>query len=586
MNALLKLKKEKVISTRHMILCVVKMIVSAGYPLINIIIPTMLIEELTTTKEVERLIRLVVLIVIINFIYKICISIIDARLDKEKQAMNRAHDFLIAEISMGLPYELLETDKTIQTIKEVKEGQNRSGGVALLIELCFQIIAKSITIIGVVALIVSLDFGLIVLCVVTICINTWVQAKLKNQDIEFFKVLMKHNQKFMYLSSVILNRKYAKDIRLYNANETFTSKMDVFATDIDSWFKKIGSKKTKYSILSHLTDSLSQIMIYGFLAFQFLGGTITIALFTMYINAINVFTNTIVDIMKLTLDIYEKYKWLKPAFDFMEHSKEVVDELDGKKIVSSSSPKIEFRNVSFRYENTNKYAIKNVSLTIAYGQKLSVVGLNGAGKTTLVKLLLRLYKPTEGVILFDGVDINEYSLLEYYKLFSVVFQDFMLVATTIKENIMSGSKIDNEQRLIESMEKAGIFDRVKKMKYEENTELYKLLDSEGIDLSGGEEQRLAIARALYKDAKVVVLDEPTSALDPKTEYEIYTSMDKLIENKTSIYISHRMTSCIFCDNVAVFDNGELVQYGTHKQFIEEDGIYANMFNAQAQYYCE
>ncbi len=584
MRALLILKKEKVISTSYLVFCIVKTIVSAVYPLVNIIIPTMLIEELTTTKNIERLTYLVILIVVINFVYKVFISIIEAWLEKQRQAMSIAHDFFIAEISMGLPYELLETDKMIKTIKEVKEGQNRSGGVGLLIELFFQIVAKGITVIGLVTLIASLNVWLIGLCVVTIVINTWVQTKLKNQDIEFFKVLMKHNQKFMYLSSVILNRRYAKDIRLYDANKTFTSKMDAFTVDVDTWFKKIGSKKTNYSIFSHLTDSLSQIIIYGFLAFQFIGGVITIALFTMYINAINVFTNTIVDIIKLVLDIYEKYKWLKPAFEFMMYKKVVVDDLDGKEIVGSNTPMIEFRNVSFCYENSNKYAIKNVSLTIPYGQKLSVVGLNGAGKTTLVKLLLRLYKPTDGKILFDGVDINEYSLIEYYKLFSVVFQDFKLVATTIKENIISGINKENEQKLIESMEKSGIIERVKRMKYEENTQLYKLLDSEGIDLSGGEEQRLAISRALFKNAKVVVLDEPTSALDPKTEYEIYTSMDKLIENKTSIYISHRMSSCIFCDKVAVFDNGELVQYGSHKKLIIEDGIYANMFNTQAQYY--
>ncbi len=584
MNALLKLKKENVISTSYLILCVVKMIVSAAYPLVNIIIPTMLIEELTTTKDIDRLTYLVILIVVINFIYKIFISIIDAIIEKQIQGINIAHDFLIAEITMGLPYELLETDKMIQTIKEVKEGQNRSGGVACLIEIFFHMIAKVITILGVVLLIASLNFGLIVICIVTIAINTWVQAKLKSQDIEFFQVLMKHNQKFMYLSNVILNRKYAKDIRLYDANKTFTSKMDAFAVDIDKWFKKTGSKKTKYSVLSHLTDSLGQIIIYGFLALQFIGGGITIALFTMYINSINVFTNNIFDIMKLVLDIFEKYKFLKPTFEFMEHKKEVVDDLVGKEIVSSDTPFIEFINLSFCYENTNKYAIKNLSLTIPYGEKLSVVGLNGAGKTTLVKLLLRLYKPTEGQILLDGVDISEYSLLEYYKLFSVVFQDFKLVATTIRENITSGLGTEDEQRLVESLEKSGVFDRIKNMKYQENTQLYKLLDSEGIDLSGGEEQRLAISRALYKKAKIVVLDEPTSALDPKTEYEIYTSMDKLIENKTSIYISHRMTSCIFCDNVAVFDNGELVQYGSHKKLIADEGIYANMFNTQAQYY--
>ncbi len=584
MKGLLKLKKEGVISSTYLILCVVKMIVSAVYPFVNIIIPAMIVDELTTEKDVRNLGFLVLLIVGINFAYKIFNSIIEAVIQKKTSSINIAHEYLIAEITMGLPYEVLEKDKTIQTIKQIKEGQERSGGVASLIELFCLLISKVITVLGVVALITSLNFGLIVLCAITITINTWIQTKLKNQDIEFFKVLMKHNQKFMYLSSVILNRKYAKDIRLYDASKTFTSKMDEFTMDIDYWFKKIGSKKTKYSIGSHLADSISQIIIYGYLALQFIGGGITIALFTMYINTINVFTTTVVEIMQIVLDIYEKQKWLKPTFDFMEYKKVCVEENTSSTINSSNTPIIEFKNVSFRYENSERYAIKNVSLTISYGEKLSVVGLNGAGKTTLVKLLLRLYTPTEGEILIDGVNINEYSLLEYYKLFSVVFQDFQLVATSIRENVIGGVETEDRERLIESLEKSGILDRVSKMALQEDTQLYKLLDPEGVDLSGSEEQRLAISRALYKNSKIVVLDEPTSALDPKTEYEIYTSMDRLIENKTSIYISHRMTSCIFCDNVAVFENGELTQYGSHKKLIGEDGVYANMFNTQAQYY--
>jgi ATP-binding cassette subfamily B protein/ATP-binding cassette subfamily C protein len=267
---------------------------------------------------------------------------------------------------------------------------------------------------------------------------------------------------------------------------------------------------------------------------------------------------------------------------------------EGAALGQIAAPMIEFRNVSFRYENSSAYALKNVSLSIPYGQKLSVVGMNGAGKTTLIKLLLRLYAPTEGQILMNGIDIASCPIEQYYGLFSVVFQDYRLLAATIRENITCGNADANGRQaeqteqadglLADSLAKSGIYGAVQRLPNGAETQLYRLFDQEGAELSGGEEQRLAISRALYKKAPVIIWDEPTAALDPKTEYEIYASMERIIENKTSIYISHRMTSCIFCDRVAVFHEGELVQYGSHEQLIRQRDKYAQMFAAQAQYY--
>ncbi len=569
----------------YLVLSLVKMLISSAYPFANIIIPKLIIEELLGGGGIDKLALYVALIVVVNLLYKIFISCIEAILQKQTSAINIRHDYLISKITMKLPYEQLEKDAMIQLVKRIKEGKDRSGGITTLINCFFVIISKIITTLGLIVLIASLDKWLILLSVSTVIINTWVQSKLKKHDIQFFNVLMKHNTKFMYLSSVILNRRYAKDIRLYEANKTFTSKMDEFAMDVDAWFKKTGRQKTKYSMLSHGADCVSQALIYGYLAVAFLGGSITIGLFTMYINAVTVFTNTIVEVMKTAVDAYEKYKWLKPSFDFIAFEKHDHG-TQGQCIPNNCiAPVIEFRNLSYRYENSNIYAIKNVSLTIPYGQKLSVVGINGAGKTTLIKLLLGLYTPTEGAVYIDGININEYSVYECYKLFSVVFQDFKLLATTIRDNITATQT--NEYmipKLTECLSKSGLDERIAKMPLKDETQLYKIFDQQGADLSGGEEQRLAIARALYKDSPIVILDEPTSALDPKTEFEIYTRMGNLVENKTSIYISHRMTSCIFCDKVAVFHDGELIQYGSHKELIKQNNKYAQMFNMQAQYY--
>ena len=587
MSLLIKLKSAGVINIAYIVLRLVKMLVSSAYPFANIIIPRLIVDELLSGRDINRLTILVASIVGINLTYKVFTSALDAFIQKQASKVDLQYEYFISDISMGLPYELLEKDVVIQLIKQAREGKNRSGGLTSLIDSFFLLATNIITILGLIVLIASLDFWLILLAAITIIINTWVQSNLKKFHIEFFNVLMKHNTKFMYLSGVILNRRYAKDIRLYEANRTFTTKMDEFAMDVDAWFKKTGRKQTKHSMLSHLVDSISQAVIYGYLAFQFLGGLITIGLFTMYATAVTVFTNTIVDAMKNVLDIREKHKWLKPSFDFMEYQSAVNTSVESNEFQMPESPSIEFRSVSFRYENSETYALKGISMFIPYGQKLSIVGMNGAGKTTLIKLLMRLYTPTEGEILINGKNANDYPVDEYYKLFSAVFQDFKLLAGSVKENVVCiESGVTQENKLKSSLIKSGVYERVEKMPLKYDTQIYKLFDHEGIDLSGGEEQRLAISRALYKNAPVVIMDEPTSVLDPKTEYEIYTGLDRLAENKTSIYISHRMTSCMFCDVVAVFDEGRLVQCGNHKELIKQNGIYAQMFNTQAQYYLQ
>lgn len=259
---------------------------------------------------------------------------------------------------------------------------------------------------------------------------------------------------------------------------------------------------------------------------------------------------------------------------------------EGKKIENLEKVNIEFKNVSFKYPRSKEFTLKNVSIKINEGEKLSVVGLNGAGKTTFIKLLARLYDPTEGEILLNGVNINEYDYDEYMKLLSVVFQDFKLMSFSIKENIALNdfNKVKDEE-IEEVLIKSGFGKDLEKLPKGINTPVYKNFDEGGIEFSGGQAQKLAIARAVYKDAPIVILDEPTAALDPKAEYEIYSKFNELIGKKTTIYISHRLSSCRFCDNIAVFQKGKLIQYGTHDELVKDKGNeYETMYSAQAQYY--
>ena len=247
---------------------------------------------------------------------------------------------------------------------------------------------------------------------------------------------------------------------------------------------------------------------------------------------------------------------------------------------------IECRDVSFRYPGTDTWALRHVNLKFRVGERLAVVGKNGSGKTTFIKLLCRLYDPTEGEILLNGIDIRKYSYEEYLSLFSVVFQDFKLFSFELGQNVAASVEVD-EERARACLEQAGFGTRLQELPKGLYTSLYKDFEEDGVEISGGEAQKIALARALYKDAPFLVLDEPTAALDPVAEYEVYTGFNRMVGNRTAVYISHRLSSCRFCDEIVVFDEGQIVQRGSHEALVsQEDGLYARLWNAQAQYYAE
>ena len=242
----------------------------------------------------------------------------------------------------------------------------------------------------------------------------------------------------------------------------------------------------------------------------------------------------------------------------------------------------EFKDVSFRYPNSEEYVLRHIDLKINAGDKTAVVGYNGAGKTTLVKLLCRLYKPTEGIITIDGVDIQNFKFDEYVGLFAAIFQDFKLFSLSLEDNITSGKTADYG-KLWDCIDQVRLRQRVERMKDGLKTQLYND-NGNGVDISGGEAQRFSIARALYKDAEFVIMDEPTAALDPLAEAEIYEQLNEMVKGKTTIFISHRMSSCKFCKNIIVLDKGNIAEQGNHEELMGRKGIYAELFRAQAKYY--
>ena len=244
---------------------------------------------------------------------------------------------------------------------------------------------------------------------------------------------------------------------------------------------------------------------------------------------------------------------------------------------------IEFRNVSFRYPGTKELVLDHVSLKIEPSEKIAVVGKNGSGKTTLVKLLCRLYEPEEGEILWNGKNIREYDLREWQKIFAIVFQDYSLLSLTLGQNVAASEQYEVE-RAKEVLQLAGFGERLNKLKKGLETVVYPEYEQDGVSFSGGEEQKIAIARAIYKGGQICILDEPTAALDPVSESRVYESFDEIVKGKTAVYISHRLSSCKFSDRIFVLDNGKIAESGTHEALLSQNGLYAQLWQAQAQYY--
>ena len=328
---------------------------------------------------------------------------------------------------------------------------------------------------------------------------------------------------------------------------------------------------------------IPSLAAYAVLIFAVINTDMSIGDFTLYIGLCETFTNSLNTFLQTLGEIKQCSLQVDDYRTFMDLQQE--DESDCISIPKTDRYTFEFKNVSYKYAGQENYAVKNLNLTLEAGKRLAVVGLNGAGKTTFIKLLLRLYDVTDGEILLNGINIKRFRRSEYFTLFAPVFQNVELYAFPMSENVSMKRPEETDKALVEKcLESAGLGDKVRELSSGVDTQLLKVIYDDGVDLSGGERQKLALARALYKNAPVMVLDEPTAALDPLAEYNMYRNFDETIGSKSAVYISHRLSSTRFCDSIAMFRNGELIQQGTHEELLEQGGAYAEMFEIQAQYY--
>ena len=413
--------------------------------------------------------------------------------------------------------------------------------------------------------------------------NLWIQRKVSLYEYNMKSKLSRQNRRKRYYYQTTHDFSFGKEIRLYNLKnrvlENYNKEIQKYI-DLNYLIKQ---REFALGFLGLFTLLINQAALYGILIWNVVNG-MSIADFSMYLALmlqLSFLLNTLVD------DISFIHRETLYVYDFFEFIDTDLGEIGGEKTaIKNDTLEIEFKNVSFKYPKTDNYIFKNLNLKIPKGQRLAIVGLNGAGKSTLVKLMTGLYDIDEGEILINGIPIKEFDKKELYSMFSVVFQDINILAYTLGENVACTSENIDNDRVYEVLDKVGLKNKVDSFNKGLNQMMLKIIDEDGTELSGGESQKLSIARALYKDGNMVIMDEPTSALDALAEAEIYKDFSELVKNKTSIYISHRLSSTKFCDAIALFDKTGLIEYGTHDELMEKRGEYYKMFTIQGKYYQE
>ena len=490
--------------------------------------------------------------------------------------------------TLGMEYEALETPEMLDRLQKAKRAtagdwQGVQGMMTYMQVMGVQIISVTIA----VAIMTTFNPWIILIIVVLSFAQFLFFDYIRKKDKkEMWDAMMPHWRKLEYMENVTTDFSYAKDIRLFGMQKYLAKKqIDVYDEELRHWIKS-RQYWVYNTIFAHGISLLRQLIIIGWLVYSVVFNGLSIGNFTLYTASAAAFSNAINEILQALSALRERSAHTDDYRSFMDIPS-ADDKAQTIPIPPADKYTFEFKNVSFKYRGQEKYALKNVNLTLHAGEKLAVVGLNGAGKSTFIKLLLRLYDVTEGCILMNGTDIRKFDRKEYYELFAPAFQDVMVFAFPVSENVSMKEPFNTDKAEAEKMLRlAGLGDKLDKLEKGVDTELLKVLYDDGVDLSGGEKQKLALARALYKKSKIIVLDEPTAALDALAEFRLYQSFNELVGDRTAVYISHRLSSTRFCDRVAMFKDGEMVEIGTHDSLMEADGAYADMFRVQAQYYVE
>lgn len=596
------------LSPSYIPIAILYTLMERSMPFLYMILGAQIVDMLVAGVAKEEILKVVVVMVggrmLMELIRDATMRLLSMRWQLVSHRKNRESGYK----AMCMDYDILEKNSTLELIAQADGNTDKMGGMGEYLIRTLDLFGAMLSCIGAVVTMAGLFivtpaqgegavYGffasplsyVLLLCLMTgsIYIASRCEAKQGRIRYDCDQIEVRSGRIYWFFMNLINNYSMGKDIRIFKMYDVIRAKGMRARGDIENAQKQAIRASTRVGAWAQLAHNIFIVAVYSYVGIKAIYGMITIGEVTKYISAITLLQTQISTLFSLLISINTQNTYLESYNELMAvRNEKYAGRLPVEQRLDNEY-ELEFRNVSFHYPNSDKTVLKNVSFRLKLGQKLAIVGANGAGKTTFIKLLCRLYDPTEGEILLNGIDIRKYVYNEYIRLFSIVFQDYKIFSFSVAENVAAGPAYD-EEKVIRSLQDAGIYERVQSMKNGINARLLKDQqdgDEEGIEISGGEKQKIALARALYRDAPLVILDEPTSALDPIAEQDIYTRFNDMVADKTAVFISHRMSSCRFCDEIVVFDEGEIVQNGTHDALLADtEGIYHRMWMAQAQYY--
>lgn len=552
-------------------------------PFIWVIVPKLIIDAIDDKASTSHIMLILgctlVIASIVYFSKEACIGVYRMKMSRIRMLFGlELHDK-----AMNLDYHHVENVDTQNALHRAsRTTSNPNQGLGGVMVNLFSIGGYLLGFIGYMGIIFKLHPVVLLYLLLSVSVLYMRKNKANDYQIQREDDLRPDERKFRYLARVMTDFEFGKDLRIYQLKEMLLAKMLHLNEKTEKVQKEVAHRFLKVELLDCVLVLIRDGIVYGYITYLTLNGHLSFGDFILFTGTISGFAIWMQELMKMITQLKLTARYVDDYRDYME--------IDGNRVISNPEKcptgelhDISFQNVHFKYPGSEKVVFDNLCLDIPAGQKLAIVGTNGAGKTSLIKLLTGLYRPDSGEIRISGTDITKIPLAEHYHLFSVVYQEIKPLAASISENVAS-TEAPDEALVWDSLRRAGLETKVKSLNNDIQTPLLKVIHDDGIELSGGENQKLALARALYKNGPIVILDEPTSALDPIAEKGIYESFGDMIGNRTAIFISHRLSSTKFCDKVIYIDDGKIVEYGSHDELMTLGGHYAHMFNLQAQYY--
>lgn len=561
-------------------------ITASIYPFFSVVLPKLLIGELSlgSAATIRNIINIILGYLLLTSIFGFVRTYVK---DFAYPQITRLRIDYIRDMFdkiVSVDYRYMEDATFFENNGRAMEAtSSNNNGVEGVYHKLFETPPMLLTTLAFIVFVGMLNIFILLGLILNILVSMWISRRVHNYRYNKRQALTHAERRKQYYYTTTHDFAYGKDIRIYSFKDRILNNYSKEISGYMNIHKMIANKQYALGFLGLITLLLSDAATYGILIYKTVNG-MSIADFSMYLAAIvslSLLMKTLIENISFTIN---EGQYVHDFYEFMD--KDLGEKGGTREAIEDDTLEIEFKNVSFKYPNTEKYIFRNLDFKIKKGEKLAIVGINGAGKSTLIKLMTGLFNVTEGEILINGIPIKEFNKKELFSMFSVVFQDVNVIAYTIGENVACNSDKIDENRVLTALDKVGLGEKVKGFSKGLNQMMLKIIDENGTEFSGGESQKLAIARALYKDANMVIMDEPTAALDALAEAEIYENFSELVKGKTAIYVSHRLASTKFCDNIALFDNDGLKEYGSHEELMEKRGSYYEMFTIQGKYYNE